>query len=81
MSEQIFAAKAELSDLFADILNKGLNLRLKVTGRSMQPFLRGGETVTIKKVPCSELRRGDLIFFDSPQGVLASPQDRKEKAQ
>ena len=70
MSEQIFASIAELSDFFADILNRGLSLRVKVTGRSMRPFLMGGEIVTIKKVPCSELRTGDLIFFDSSQGVL-----------
>ena len=70
MSEQTLASKAELSDFFAEILNRGLSLRVRVTGRSMQPFLRGGEIVTIKKVPCSELRRGDLIFFNSPQGVL-----------
>ena len=68
MSEQIYVSKAELSVFFADILNMGLSLRVKVTGRSMQPFLRGGETVTIKKVPCSELRIGDLIFFDSSAG-------------
>lgn len=70
MSEQIFTSKAELSDLFADVLNRGLGLRVRVTGGSMRPFLRGGEIVTIKKVPCSELRRGDLIFFNSPDGVL-----------
>ena len=70
MSEQIFASKAEQSDFFADLLNRGLSLRVRVTGRSMQPFLRGGEIVTIKKVPCAELRIGDLIFFESSQGVL-----------
>ena len=68
MSEQSIKSKADLSDFFADILNRGFSLRVKVTGRSMQPFLRGGEIVTIKKVPCSELRIGDLIFFDNSVG-------------
>jgi len=62
--------KAELTVLFGEILNNGLSLRVKVTGKSMRPFLRGGEIVTIKKVPCAELLIGDLIFFRSPQGVL-----------
>ncbi|MFZ2198251.1 MAG: signal peptidase I [Thermodesulfovibrionales bacterium] len=70
MSEQVLASKAEQSDFFADLLNRGLSLRVRVTGRSMQPFLRGGEIVTIKKVPCAELRIGDLIFFESSHGVL-----------
>ncbi len=61
--------KTEVTALFGEILKSGLSLRVKVTGRSMRPFLRGGEIVTIKKVPCSELRIGDLIFFESPPGV------------
>ena len=35
---------------FEDILDKGLTLCVKVTGRSMSPFLQGGEILTIKKV-------------------------------
>lgn len=53
----------ESSAFFEDILNRGLSLRVRATGRSMAPFLKGGEIVTIKKVPCSSLRIGDLIFF------------------
>jgi signal peptidase I len=59
---------AETSTLFEDVLNKGLGLRVRVTGRSMAPFLMGGELLTIKKVPCSSLRIGDLIFFKNPDG-------------
>lgn len=54
--------------LFEDILNSGLSLKVKVTGRSMAPFLWGGEILTIRKVPCSSLQRGDLIFFKNRQG-------------
>jgi signal peptidase I len=49
--------------LFEDILNKGLSLRVKVTGRSMRPFLKGGEFLTIRRMPCSSLKRGDLILY------------------
>lgn len=66
----VFSERTAINTFFSDILNSGLNLRVKVTGRSMLPFLRGGEIVIIKKVPCAELRIGDLIFFESSQGVL-----------
>jgi signal peptidase I len=52
-----------IADFFEDILNKGLSLRVRVTGRSMRPFLKGGEVVTIKSVKAGSLRLGDLIYF------------------
>lgn len=58
----------ETSALFEDILKRNLSLRIKVTGRSMAPFLHGGEILTIKKVSCSSLHIGDLIFFKSLDG-------------
>ena len=58
----------ELLGLFEDILNADLSLRVKVTGRSMVPFLAGGEILTIKKVPSSFLHPGDLIFYKTRDG-------------
>ena len=49
--------------LFEDILRNGTDLRVRVTGRSMTPFLKGGEVLTIRQMPCSSLRKGDLILF------------------
>jgi signal peptidase I len=54
--------------LFRDILNTGSGLRVKVTGKSMSPFLRDGDVVTIQKVPHASLGRGDVIFFRNGQG-------------
>lgn len=54
--------------LFEDILERGLSLRVRVTGESMKPFLRGGEIVTIKKEAPHGLRKGDLIFFKNGHG-------------
>ena len=54
---------------FEDILNKGFILRVKVTGKSMSPFLKGGEVLTIKQVPSSSLRKGDFIFFRNLNGI------------
>ncbi|MBI5101212.1 MAG: signal peptidase I [Nitrospirae bacterium] len=59
----------EVTAFFGEILKSGLSLRVRVTGRSMAPFLKGGEVVTIKQAAASDLRRGDLILFDSPHGV------------
>lgn len=35
----------------------------------MAPFLKGGEVLTIKKVDCASLRKGDLIFFKNLKGI------------
>jgi signal peptidase I len=58
----------EKSRLFEDILKSGSALRVKVTGRSMTPFLMGGEILTLKKADSSSLKRGDLIFFRNTAG-------------
>ena len=68
---KIFQTKDFRTDtlkLYEDILNSGSCLRMKVTGRSMVPFLRGEEILTIKKVPYTSLRRGDLILFKNHLG-------------
>ena len=57
---------------FEDILNRGLILRVKVTGRSMLPFLAGGEILTIQKVPSFSLQIGDLIFSRPAKDFLCS---------
>lgn len=53
----------EYASLFQEILNKDIIIRVKVTGNSMKPFLKGNETVTIRKVCSKEINVGDLIFF------------------
>jgi signal peptidase I len=59
------AHQPDILRLFEDILRNGTDLRIRVTGRSMTPFLRGGEIVTIKKVSYASLQIGDLIFCKS----------------
>jgi hypothetical protein len=61
--------ETEALTIFEDILENGLSLRVRVTGLSMTPFLKGGEILTIRKEPHDALRKGDLIFFKSSQGV------------
>ncbi len=54
---------AEAVSLFEDVLKRGAALRVRATGKSMAPFLSGGEILTIKKVPGSSLKMGDVIFY------------------
>ena len=61
--------KPALTGLFEDILISGSSLRVRVTGKSMAPFLMGGEIVTLKKVPSASFRRGDLVLFRDSQGL------------
>lgn len=56
----------EMVELIEDILAGGLKLRIRATGKSMTPFLRGCEILTIKKSPDCSLRKGDLIFSRKP---------------
>lgn len=61
-------ASSAVTGLFEDLLNSGVSLQVRVTGRSMTPFIRNGEIVTINKVRPLSLQRGDLIFFRNSQG-------------
>ena len=60
--------QSERIGLFEDILKGGSDIRVKVTGSSMFPFLNTGEIVTLKKVPPHSLRVGDILFFKDTLG-------------
>jgi signal peptidase I len=68
--QDIYNLRPEICSLFEDILNTGLDLRVRATGKSMVPFLKGEEVVTLKKVSPSSLHIGDLIFFRDRYGSL-----------
>jgi signal peptidase I len=68
VSELINPASSTMVGLFEDVLNRGLRLRIKVSGKSMAPFLKGGEVLTIKKTALTSLRKGDLLFFRNADG-------------
>ena len=54
--------------LFADILDQELDLKIKVTGRSMRPFIHNGDLVTLRKISPELLKRGDIIYYTSTNG-------------
>jgi len=55
--------------LFEDVLKRGADLKVAVTGKSMTPFIKSGDTVTIRKIPADRLVIGDLIFYKNRLGL------------
>jgi len=49
--------------LLEGLLRDGLSARLEVTGRSMAPFLRSGDRVTVKPADADRLSLGDVVVF------------------
>jgi signal peptidase I len=67
--QNLFNLRPEICSFFEELLNNGLELRVRVTGRSMWPFLKGNEILTIRKVVISSLKIGDLILFKNRIGM------------
>jgi signal peptidase I len=44
--------------------------RLRVRGRSMRPWLRGGEVVELRRTTLAEVRRGDVVAFARGGGLF-----------
>jgi hypothetical protein len=65
------ASGALLRDLSADLLGCGYDVRFRAPGRSMHPAIREGETITVRPVSPSAVRRGDIILYRWQQGVIA----------
>lgn len=61
----------DLTHLLRDFSNKGALLRFRSRGRSMSPFLRDGDIVTIAPLRCAGPRIGDVAaFVNSHDGSL-----------
>jgi signal peptidase I len=88
MKETIISQAIPINEkvgLYEELLEKGISLQVKATGRSMSPYLKGGETLTIQKVQPESLKKGDLIFFKDQTGFPVLHRivriQRKEKGQ
>ncbi len=58
--------------LSAELIAESGGLRFRAQGRSMAPFVRDGDVLTIEKIPPADLRVGDIALFRSRGGsVLA----------
>ena len=52
--------------LVRQLLREGLAVRLRVGGRSMEPFVADGDLVTLRSVVPGAIRLGDLVFSQEP---------------
>lgn len=62
-AECLALARPETTELIGDLLGRGSSVRIRVTGRSMAPLLKGGEVLTIEPAGASTLRLGDIVLF------------------
>ena len=69
-AENVELARPEVSGLFENVLAGGYSVRVQVTGRSMRPFLQGGEVLIIEPVGSRLLRVGDVVLFKDAQDRL-----------
>jgi hypothetical protein len=70
-SSSLAASGALLRDLSSDLLGCGYDVRFRAPGQSMHPAIREGETITVRPVSPSAVRRGDIILYRWRQGVIA----------
>jgi len=49
--------------ILRDLLNNDISVRIRVTGQSMGPFLKGGEIVLIRQTSPNLLHQGDIILY------------------
>lgn len=63
-----FNISVEKWALFTDMLRDGYEVRLRVTGTSMSPFLESGDCVTLIGRHADDLKIGDIILCRSQDG-------------
>jgi hypothetical protein len=54
--------RTDFAELSAAILGQGAALRFRADGRSMVPFIRTGDVLTVQPVAAADLKVGDVIF-------------------
>src|SRR5271157_2210492 len=52
--------------LVRELLREGLAVRLRVRGRSMEPYVVDGDLITLRSVVPRAIRLGDLVFSQEP---------------
>ncbi len=53
-------------ELIRAVLDKGADFRLRAAGRSMYPFLLDGDILTLRRVPATQLKIGDIVAIPHP---------------
>ena len=53
-------------ELIRAVLDKGADFRLRAAGKSMYPFVRDGDVITLRRVPPNQLKIGDIVAIPHP---------------
>jgi signal peptidase len=51
------------TSILVELLATGRAAQFVVTGASMRPFLRGGETIVVRRTSPDQIRLGDLLLY------------------
>lgn len=77
MSEKKSAIKASVENfanvmtLSKELLDRGITLKISLSGNSMFPYLRKGDIALVKAVTPDEIEIGDVIVFQTPGKFIA----------
>ena len=59
----------DFDNLAQEVLARGLNLRIKVNGKSMHPFICNDDILIIEPRSAAEINIGDIILNRQPSGT------------
>jgi signal peptidase len=70
-----------LLPLHVETLKEGQSVKTRVGGISMYPFLKKGDIIIIHPIPLAEIKRGDIVVFQSSGKIVAHRLIIKKKDQ
>jgi signal peptidase I len=70
ITPRVAAAQTLATVVIVEALRAGKSIPLRITGRSMYPFLSSGEVVLLEPCPVQSLETGDLVAFERDYRVI-----------
>jgi signal peptidase I len=64
------SSREKLQQVISSLLLEGIEVEVPVYGISMFPFLKPGCLVRVRRCGWEELKKGDIIFFESPPKII-----------
>lgn len=69
-SSSLYEIRSLPADLAAEMLDAGNDLHVRVTGKSMRPFLKNDDMVTVRKASAAALKTGDILLYRGNNNTL-----------
>jgi signal peptidase I len=66
-----FSSQRLFIEVSTELLRQGQTVRFKAPGRSMNPTIKEGETITIQPAAPSAVSKGDIILYSFERGFIA----------